>query len=474
MNNYLTQTYKPLIARKYVWLFLGRIMPMLVLFLIAIIYSRQLSYDDYGTFQSVWMYANIINVIISFGFSSIILSTNLTFLFSFLENNKRSIAIFYIILWITGLTAFYFLAKNFSAFQKILLIIFMIVQNVITVTETLLIKRGGEMLSFVINFFYSILFFGWHIYILLSGYSLGNLIAGIIIISIIKLIAIALVPTKKEETKDVTGEKHFLAHWSYLGINEILGVISKWIDKVFLLYLLTASDFAIFFNGSFEIPLFGLLISVAGSLMLIEFSADISMTSKIQALFKESANMLSTIVFPLFFFLFFFRDEIFSFVFRNKYNASLPIFAISIFILPLRINNYSVILQCFSKGKKIMMGSLIDIIIALILMVSLYPFMGSRGIALSIVISTYCQVIYYLWHSASLLNISIPELLPFQKLAIKFGLMFILYLVIFLLLQNTSLYVKLIVASVITTLVVLAGMWSYIKALLKKNYGENS
>ncbi len=152
MNNYLTQTYKPLIARKYVWLFLGRIMPMLVLFLITIIYSRQLSYDDYGTFQSVWMYANIINVIISFGFSSIILSTNLTFLFSFLENNKRSIAIFYIILWITGLTAFYFLAKNFSAFQKILLIIFMIVQNVITVTETLLIKRGGEMLSFVIYF----------------------------------------------------------------------------------------------------------------------------------------------------------------------------------------------------------------------------------------------------------------------------------------------------------------------------------
>lgn len=461
-------------ARKYVWLFLGRVMPLLVLFFITIIYSRQLSYDSYGTFQSVWMYANIINVIISFGFSSIILSTNLTFFFSFLKDNRKLITWFYIILWITGLTAFYFLAKNFTSFQKILLIGFMTIQNIITVTETLLIKRGREKVSFLINFFYSLLFFGWHMYILLSGYSLSNLIAGILIISILKLIAIEVVPAKKETIKDITFEKDFLTHWGYLGLNEVLGVISKWIDKVFLLYLLTASDFAVFFNGAFEVPLFGLLISVAGSLMLIEISADTSLTHKIQALFKESANMLSTIVFPLFFFLFFFRDEIFSFVFKNKYNASIPIFAISIFILPLRINNYSVILQCFSKGKKIMIGSLIDIIIALILMISLYPFMGSRGIALSIVISTYCQVIYYLWNSAALLKVSISGLLPFNKLAIKFGLMFILYVVIFLLLRNASLYAKLIVATLITTGVVLIGMRGYIKALLKKDYGENS
>ena len=87
---------------------------------------------------------------------------------------------------------------------------------------------------------------------------------------------ILLVPVKNENYEEVADEKHFLRHWAYLGMNEVLGVISKWIDKVFLLYLLTASDFAVFFNGSFEIPLFGLLISVAGSLMLIEFSANIT------------------------------------------------------------------------------------------------------------------------------------------------------------------------------------------------------
>jgi hypothetical protein len=312
LNNTIAQTYKPLIARKYLWLFLGRIMPLLALLLITIIYSRQLSYNDYGTFQSVWMYANIVNVIISFGFSSVILSTNLPFLFAFLRNNRKLITWFYIALWIAGLTVFFFFAKNFDTSQRFLLIAFITIQNIITVVETLLVKRGREKLSFIINFFYSLAFFGWHLYILLSHYSLANLIAGITVISIAKLVAILLVPVKNEKSREVADEKNFLVHWGYLGLNEVLGVLSKWVDKVFLLYLLTAFDFAVFFNGAFEIPLFGLLISVAGSLMLIEFSANINRTDKITALFRESCNMLSTIVFPLFFFLFFFREEIFS------------------------------------------------------------------------------------------------------------------------------------------------------------------
>ncbi len=474
MNNNITQNYKPLFARKYLWLFLGRIMPLLSLFFITIIYSRQLSYADYGTFQSIWMYANIVNVIISFGGSSVIFSTNLSFLFLFIKNNGQLIISFYTILSIAGLTAFFLLAKNFNTSIKLWLIVFIIIQNIITIAETLLIKRRKEKISFVINVFYALLFFGCHLYILLSHYSLSNLIISLCGLSILKLFAIASVRAKNENYKPVADEKHFLNHWGFLGLNEILGVTSKWIDKVFLLYLLTASDFAVFFNGSFEIPLFGLLISVAGSFMLIEFSGNIQLKNKIIALFKESFGLLSAIVFPLFFFLFFFREEIFAFVFKNKYNDSVPIFTISIFILPLRINNYSVILQCFSKGKKVMLGSLIDIIIAILLMIILYPAMGTRGIVLSIVISTYCQALYYLWHSAKILNIKMWELMPLQKLLLKFLILLALYFIIFLWLKHYSIIIKLIIGALFTTLLIFVGLWGYLKTFFKTNYGQNS
>ena len=474
MINSVNQNYKSLAVQKFFWLFLGRVLPVIILFVISIIYSRKLPFDDYGTFQSVWIYVNIVNVIISFGLSAVILSTNLKFLSSFIKKNKKKIGLFYSLLWLCGLVAFFLFAKNFYPSLKVLLIAFIIIQNISNIFETILIKEHGEKYSFVINFFYSLFFLGCHLYVLLTNYSLYNLIACICILSVLKLIAMRIVPAKKEMHENSIDEKHFLNHWGYLGLNDVLGVISKWMDKFFLLYLLTAADFAIFFNGSFEIPLFGLLISVAGSFLLIEISGNLVDTDKIKRLFRESFNTLSTIVFPLFFFLFFFRNDLFSIVFKEKYNASLPIFVISIFILPMRISNYSVILQCFSQGKKILWGSILDICIAVILMLVLYPLMGTRGVALAIVISTYVQATYYLWHSAKILNTSVFQLLPLQKLAIKFLIILTLYAVLFFIISGIGLKLKVAIASLFTAIIIFAGILKYFKLFFNKNYVQTS
>jgi hypothetical protein len=402
------------------------------------------------------MYTNIINVTISFGLPAVILSTNLNFFFSFIKSNKRKLVFFYSLLSVLVLSLFFLFAKNFSPSLKFLLVGFIIIQNIIILSETLLIKSHGEKLSFVINTVYSLLFFGWHIYILTSAFSLFNLITGIIVISIIKWIAIIFIPNRREEYEISYNEKKFLKHWKYLGMNELLGVISKWIDKVFLLYLLTSTDFAIFFNGSFEIPLFGILISVMGSFLSIEISGNILQPDKVKKLF------------PLFFFLLFFQEELFSFLFNNKYNASLPIFLISIFILPLRINNYSVILQCFSQGKKVLIGSLIDISISIILMLLLYPIMGTRGIALAVVVATYCQVFFYLLHSAKVLNIPFIQILPLRKLATRLLLHFVLYFLLFFILSTVGLKMKLLTATLFTALIVMSGLLKYLETFLKK------
>lgn len=451
-------------------MFLGRILPVLILFLISVIYSRELDYNSYGRYQSVWMYTNIINVTISFGLPAVILSTNLNFFLSFIKSNKIKLSLFYFLLSFLVLSVFFLFAKNFPTSLKFLLIGFIIIQNIVTISETLLIKGQGEKISFVINLFYSILFFGWHMYILRSGYSLYHLITGIIFISIIKCIAVIFAPKRREDPENIYDGKDFLNHWRYLGMNEVLGVISKWIDKVFLLYLLTSADFAIFFNGSFEIPLFGLLISVMGSFLSIEISRNPLHIDKVKKLFRESFNALSIIVFPLFFFLLFFGKEIFSLVLNDKYNASLPVFFISIFILPLRINNYSVILQCFSKGKKILVGSVIDICVSIVLMLLFYPFMGTRGIALAIVIATYCQVFYYLWHSSKVLNIPFLQILPLKKLSIRLLLYFVLYFALFYLLSKIGLKIKLFSTALFTGLIVMTGLIKYFETFFKKNH----
>ncbi len=470
MINSVNPNYKSLAVQKFSWLFVGRVLPVLILLAITILYSRRLPFEDYGKFQSVWMYSNVVNVIISFGLSAVILSTNSKFLFSFIKKNKKKLVIFYSSLWLSGLTAFFLLAKNFYPSLKILLIFFIVIQNISVIYETILIKNHGEKKSLLINFIYSLLFLCWHLFVLYTGYFLFNLMAGVCILSVLKLIAMILVLVKEELHEKPISENSFLSHWGYLGLNDILGVISKWMDKIFLLYLLTAGDFAIFFNGSFEIPLFGLLISVAGSFLLIEISGNLGHTDKIKKLFRGSFLSLSSIVFPVFFFLYFFGEDLFSILFKDKYNASLPVFVISIFILPLRISNYSVILQCYSQGKKILWGSLLDILIAVILMLLLYPIMGTRGVALAIVIATYCQTLFYLWNSAKILNTSVTRILPLPQLATKFLLLLTLYIGLFFLLSGIEQKSKLILAFLFTGFVVLAGTGKYFRFLFKKVY----
>lgn len=466
--------YKADKSRKFFWLFLSRIMPLIALFFVTIIYARKLSYDDYGKFQSVWMYTNIVNVIISFGLASVILSTDLSFLFAFIKSKRKILSLFYPVLWILGLIAFFLFAKNFNTSLKFLLIAFIAMQNIATVADNLLIKRGKEKTSGIINFFYAFLFFGWHIYVLFNDYSLHHLVEGITLLVTAKFIIIVLIPFEKKSKDIQIDDNHFLYHWGYLGLNDALGVVAKWMDKLFLLYLLTAADFAIFFNGSIEIPVFALLISVTGNFLLIEISGNIKQHEKIIRLFRESFHILSNIVFPLFLFLFFFREDLFSLAFGDKYNASLPIFAISIFILPLRINNYSVILQCFSQGKKILLGSLMDILIAIILMITLYPLMGTRGVALSIVISTYCQSFYYLWHSSKILNTSILQIFPLKKLAIRFLKILIFYTALFFLLSAFSMSARMIAGTLLTTLLVMFGMIKYFRTYFNNSYVQNS
>ena len=468
MANTLSLIFKAEKTRKFFWLFFSRIMPLVALFLITIIYSRKLTYDDYGKFQSVWMYTNIINVIISFGIASVILSTELGFLMAFIKSNRRKLMLFYLALWISGLVTFFFLAKNFDSSLKFLLIVFIIIQNIGSVADNLLIKKGKEKISGIINFFYAFLFFGWHMYILNIGYSLYHLVAGITIISAIRFIIISIISSRKKESNLTLANNQFLSHWGFLGLNDSLGVLAKWIDKLFLLYLLTAAEFAVFFNGSIEVPLFGLLVGVTGNFLAIEISANLRNPRTIIELYKQSFHVLSNIVFPLFLFLFFFREDLFSLAFEEKYNASLPIFVISIFILPLRINSYSVILQCLSQGKRVLFGSLLDLSIAIILMAVLYPLLGTKGVALSVVISTYCQSYYYLWHSSKLLNTTVLHLLPLKKLGIRFLKIFAFYLVLSFALYNFSESYRLIAAIPITAGIVILGLIKYFKTYFNK------
>ncbi|MBZ0099560.1 MAG: polysaccharide biosynthesis C-terminal domain-containing protein, partial [Taibaiella sp.] len=144
---------------------------------------------------------------------------------------------------------------------------------------------------------------------------------------------------------------------------------------------------------------------------------------------NHTARILSAIVFPLFFFLFLFREELFHVLLTEKYADSIPIFAVTVFIVPLRAYNFTSILQNRHKGRIINIGAVLDLLIACALMYPLYQWLGLVGIALSFVISSYIQGAYYLHHTARILNTTITEIIPLTNWSVKlivFGALFII------------------------------------------------
>ena len=424
-----TNTSTSQFYRKWVYLFSARFFPIIVLFIITILFSRKLTYSEYGIFQSIWMYINIINVAITFGFTSLILSTNEKFLSDFIKRNIKKIILFYgFIIFITFLI-FFFCAKNLNLSTLILLFSFALVQNLSLIKETQLIKSGSENKLFLINLLYAFSFLLWHLYIIYTGYNINKLIIGIIILTLLKIGLLSAVKLKTHSIISIfPGDEKFQKHWLFTGINDSIGVLSKWIDKIFLLYLLTPDDFAIFFNGSFEIPFFGLLITIAGNLLMVNVSKNIGATDKILISFKNNFKILSAIVFPIFFFLLFNTTTLFALLFGHKYDGSIPIFLITIFILPIRINNYGALLQCFTKGNKMMFGSILDIVVVLILMFLLYPIISTKGVAIAVVVGTYIQIIYYLVQSSKILKVSFLHLFPLRFLLLRFLVLFSVFM----------------------------------------------
>ena len=193
---------------------------------------------------------------------------------------------------------------------------------------------------------------------------------------------------------------------------------------------MAASISAVYYNGSQTIPFLPLLLGAASSTVLILLANGGSQveTASIIKLMNQSGRLLSCIVFPVFFFLFLFRQEFIITIFTEKYAAAVPVFAASVLVLPVRAYSYTTVLQKLHNGAIINIGAIADLVLACGLIYPLYKGLGLPGIALSFVFSTYLQAGFYLFYAARLLGVSPFKLIPYRNWLVKLILFFTLFI----------------------------------------------
>lgn len=449
---------------RSLFIFLIRFFPALASVLATIYYARQLDVSVNGKYVSFWLQLPLMAAIAGAGINAFMLTYTPGVIVGLFRRLKRQYFVLYG-LWVLA-AAFLFAAMQVhSGISGFTLSFFFLVAYVCsTILESFLIAcRNVRSVAFV-NIVYAVSFVALHWYAMQVGMSFPFLFTGLLIICLLRLLFYII--TTVISARKIPGEVHEAISlddsrslWLHMMFYDVSQVAFKWIDKIFISLFLAAALSAIYFNGANDIPFLPIILSAVGSAVLIDLAANNNDDKYTVALMQYSAKVLSAIVFPVFFFLLFFRYEIFSVVFTHKYEDSVPIFLAAVFVVPLRAYNFTTVLQNRHKGRIINTGAIADLFVACALMYPLYLLMGLPGIALAFTISTYLQAGYYLYHTAKVLKVSVRDIVPYRNWLIKLIVFFLFFIVFH---YALSMYFSdknvLILACILTAIVALAAL----------------
>lgn len=407
------------------YIFLAKLFPALAFSVVWIYASKYIATAEYGMFQKFWTQLFVFAAIGTVGFPVFILTYSPSNAIKIINSlGQKPIAIYVGFISLLGVVFGYFQSPYFaSAFLLLLLFIGIILADALLIV----FKKFKAIIS--INACYALLFSIFHILNINLGFHLATLIVAIALLSFCRLV-IGFWIIKNEFKNQSSNVKEPLGFdfiktkklWLQLGINELITQMFRWVDKFVLSFIISQELFAIYFNGSTEFQFLAILFSAVSS-AAVQHWAHHHATDDVQnkvPLLHYSSRILSSIMFPLFFFFMFYRVSFLTVVFSPSYIAAVWIFVCAQLVLPLRAYPFTALLQSEHRGDIINKGAIIDFIIAVSLMYPMYLWIGLPGIALSFVVSTYWQAGYYLWHSARITNLPINALIPTSILLRKF------------------------------------------------------
>ena len=438
---------------------ISSLLKFIVQLIIVILYSRNLSLTDYGIYQFIWMFINFFSIVGLFGLTTLMLSTPLQTLKAWIKINSKLLLITFISLNTIAVLFLFMYGTYFSALEKSLLAVLLLLQNVSLIAESVAVKNEQEKKSLYANVIYTLIYAFVHLYLLYNTFSVTVLLWFVVLATFIK--CAMLISGSKLQNYESYHPETIGKEWLMLGLNDVLGVIVKWLDKWLVLLFLPAAQFAIYFNGTYEIPVFMIILSAVGSVSLVGFSKiKVDQNNQLKILFERSSLFMASIVLPAFWFFLFYAEDFILTVFSNKYSEAIPIFKVSILILPVRIIYSTTVLQVYKRTDLILKGSLLDIIVAVLLMILLYPVLQMKGLALAFVISTYIQVAYYLWHTGKLIKENVSNFFPVRSLIMILAGSCILMAACSYSIHSANIYIRLFIGAAVCSILILTSLFT--------------
>ncbi len=385
-----------------------------VLFIaIDFIFSKKLEVNDFGLWKEVFFLLNLGIPLVSFGFAEsykFFIAKDIVNVEYYLNNVVliffRIGIILFTILCVFNLFHFfnlvnlgsYYLYSIFFPlpllaylFNKILRYTYI---NINQEEKLTMLSIYGALSSLCI------IFLGWYILDLKPEYYIG--VAILTYFSVFFFPSLFYFYNSGLTFKVLSIDKGILKKlWVYgfpLYLATFTGLFSAYLDKAIVNIFEDDTTFAIFAVGAFEIPIFAMLSAAFSQQIFPKMVRFIESNKESEAklLWLLTTKKVSFLTYPFILIAMFFADDIIFFVYSKDYTASVTLFKTYLLVLLFRNNNYGILLTAKGQTKLITKISLLVLFLNLIVSVSLYYFLGIRGVVFGTLFSTSVMWIIYL------------------------------------------------------------------------------
>lgn len=203
-----------------------------------------------------------------------------------------------------------------------------------------------------------------------------------------------------------------------LGATTCVGVIGALFDKMIVAFAFSPVTYAIYSIGALEVPLDSIFQKSVASVLLTSLPLLIAEErfDEVVRIWRESVRKLALIMVPSFIFLSAFAHLLITTLFTHRYVASVPVFRVYLFELPLYMFVLSVVPQVFGRPALNLYISAIMLVTNAVLSLILLHYFGILGPAMAFVFANYVGAISYLVVTSRLLKLRMVRLMPLGEI----------------------------------------------------------
>ncbi len=388
-----------------------------------IVFSHRLLTADYAQYQFLLITLSIFIAFGSLGISSVIFNFSSDGFSDFIRNLKSSHKLKFILLILSLSLCFagILIWKNHLDWQGFLVFFLLCIFSISAfVLENILLIYPAKKAQLITNWLYAALWLAAHFWILKTTFNLLYLTIIWTVLALLKSLVLFLIFNFQYRKKipafaEVSSIQVQKETWWHLGSYEIFQLVVKQLDKFILSFMTSAQVAATYYNGRVEIPLLPAILSAVRNAALLQLRKSQEQTEKLVQTIRHAFQVLSTIGIAVTAFGIAYSEDLIITLFSDKYSTAVPIFIATLLILPAQYCiSLSYVLQYKEKAQLINKGAFIDFFLTLILLYPFYLYFDILGIVLAVLVSTYIQSFYYLYHASKITRIQILKFLPLK------------------------------------------------------------